>query len=173
MKRTTSGSDLSHENLSVTVTPYVHMSAHLADTPLDASDPSAFRRRCGGATIRQLHMSGATTVTMPPEVDVVVADGFLSATYGFDRAALFSRPLTSIIRAECERKSSADAFCSLLFGCCFGREVVLALDLDAPVGWLHWEMWSGKGIVGPVRLSLFVLPDDVDEMLDAMGVALV
>ena len=47
---------------------------------------------------------------------------------------------------------------------------MLALDLDAPVGWIQYESLAGRGIAGPVRLGLFVL--DAEDYLDAMGISL-
>ena len=85
-------------------------------------------------------------------------------------------PLTAFPpRAVCRlRADGANAgLWSLLCGCCFGgRQKVLALDLDAPVGWLQWEdTWlAGQSFAGPVRLALHVL--DAEEYLDAMGIVL-
>ena len=39
---------------------------------------------------------------------------------------------------------------------------MLVLDVDAPVGWVHWL----RGGLGPARLSLAVR--DVDDYIDAM-----
>lgn len=51
---------------------------------------------------------------------------------------------------------------------CFGEnDVALALDLDAPVGWLQY---GSGGCAGPVRLTLYIR--DVDEWIDAMGIHL-
>lgn len=180
LKRTTSGGALSHSTLFAnhSSTPYVYMAAQeqsssssLLNAPAD-DDPSVFRRHCGGATIRLLHSSSTAAFSLPPGFDVVVVDGFLNATMGQRREPLFSVPLGSICRAQLLRAEGANAgLWTLLCGCCYGgRQKVLALDLDAPVGWIQYESLAGRGIAGPVRLGLFVL--DAEDYLDAMGISL-
>jgi hypothetical protein len=208
MKRTSSGSDLSGSTLLGVQTPYVYMAAQQvrgANQPLSPmvdraeDDPSVFRRHCGGGTARKLHTASPMAFSFPAGFIVVVADGFLTATEGDD--ALFSVPLGAVLRVQLLRSSGASAnLLSLLCGCCYGeRQKVLALDLNAPVGWLQWAPVMGDGIVGPVRvrvkrshtsssaapvcaadhraivscltqLELQVL--DADEYLDAMGLSL-
>ena len=50
--------------------------------------------------------------------------------------------------------------------------MALALDLDAPVGWLQYGPGGAGpgGCAGPVRLTLYVR--DVDEWIDAMDIHL-
>ena len=180
MKRTSSGSDLSHQTLLGAATPYVYMAAQTsnlsASSPLklakDIDDPSVFRRHCGGGTLRRLHSSDAAAYALPSGFDVVIADGFLNGLQGFTREPLFSVPLNSIARAQSLHAGGANmGIWTLLCSCCFGaRQKVLALDLDAPAGWIQWEALAGRGIAGPVRLGLYVL--DAEEWTDAMGLAL-
>lgn len=182
-----SGDELSHSALftKAAATPYVYMAAQQniaaspRNTPLtparNLDDPSIFRKFCGGATIKQLHRTSARAFWFPQSgFEVTVADGFVSAqTVGFAREALFTFPLGAIARATLLRSDGVNAsIWSLLCGCCFGsRQMVLALDLDAPAGWIQWEKLHGEGLTGPVRLGLQVFAD-ADEYLDAMGVTL-
>ena len=184
MKRTHSGSDLSHTSLFVKAdaTPYVYMAAQqntsvsspMPIRPASPEDPSIFRRDCLGGSAKQLHVSSASIFSFPDGFELVVADGFLSgSTVGFVRECLFSLPLGCISRAQIVPAGGANAtLCSLLCGCCFGqRQRVLVLDLDAPQGWIQWEeLPAARGIAGPVRLSLHVV--DAEEHLDAMGLTL-
>lgn len=179
MKRTTSGGDLSHSSLfssQNSATPYVYMAASSSSTapmtpakPLD--DPSVFRRHCGGATAKQLHVSGAVPFAFPPGFDIIVNDGFLSAVAGSE--PLFAVPLKSICRTQLTNGAfQYTGLWSLLScACCYGdRQKVLLLDIDAPLGWLQWEQLAGRGLAGPVRLGLHVV--DAEEYVDAMGLPL-
>ena len=176
MRRTTSGSDLSASELyaTSTATPYVYISRHSASSPLTpAAHEDTFRRHCGGATVRLLHGSHSTRAfPFPSGFEVVVADGFVTAQTGFAREPIFSLPLRSIARAQLLDTGGVNAgLWSLLCRCCFGsRQKLLALDVDAPVGWIQWEALHGEGLAGPLRLGLHVL--DVDEWLDAMELTL-
>ena len=184
MRRTSSGSDLAGSTLFSTesTTPYVYMAAQSDsfNAPMSPAvdpfnDPSIFHRHCGGGTVRVLHSSSAVSFTFPPGFDVVVADGFLTATIGQGHDPIFSVPIGSILRAQLLRAAGPNAgLWSLLCGCCYGgsREKVLALDLDAPLGWIQWEEHAARNIAGPVRLGLYVLDDQVEEYLDAMGLSL-
>ena len=86
MRRTSSGSDLSHTHIngnSNGATPYVYMAAtngpHSPLGKASEDDPSIFRQHCGGATMRQLHCSNAQAYSFPPGFELVVADGFVTA----------------------------------------------------------------------------------------------
>ena len=124
-----------------------------------------------GAAVAPLLGQQALT-PLPPGFDIIVADGFLNATVGFGSEPLFSVPIGAVGRAQLLRSGGANtSLWSLLCGCCYGeRQSLLALDFDAPLGWIQWQEVAGHGIAGPVRLGLHVL--DADEYLDAMGLML-
>ena len=110
MKRTSSGSDLSHKLVKdgsyETTTPYVYMPKQPDGSPRRAGDigpvddPSIFRRHCGGATVKKLHTSDVIEFSLPAGFDVVVADGFLIGTELFTGNDLFSVPLATISHAK-------------------------------------------------------------------------
>ena len=108
--------------------------------------------------------SSAVKFTMP-SFFLEVKDGGLVAQ------DMFSLPLTAIRIASVTRQRE-DGNTSLQIwkfccGCCFGdRDVVLVLELDAPIGWVQWP--PASGLAGPVRLSLAVR--DVDDYIEAMGI---
>ena len=159
-----------------TTTPYVYMPKPPSPRrggdigPVD--DPSIFRRHCGGATVKKLHTSDVIEFSLPAGFDVIVADGFLIGTELFTGNDLFSVPLATISHAKLMPIGGANAvLMSLLCSCCYGeRQKLLALDFDAPIGWLQWEFALGAGLAGPVRLGLHVL--DAEEWADALGVSL-
>ena len=179
MKRTSSGSDLSHKELyRETTTPYVYMPKQPDGSPRRAGDigavddPSVFRRHCGGATVKKLHTSDVIEFSLPAGFDVIIADSFLIGTELFTGNPIFSVPLATISHAKLMPIGGANAvLMSLLCSCCYGeRQKLLALDFDAPIGWLQWEAAHGAGLAGPVRLGLHVL--DAEEWADALGVSL-
>ena len=179
MKRTSSGSDLSHKELyRETTTPYVYMPKQPDGSPRRAGDigavddPSVFRRHCGGATVKKLHTSDVIEFSLPDGFDVIIADSFLIGTELFTGNPIFSVPLATISHAKLMPIGGANAvLMSLLCSCCYGeRQKLLALDFDAPIGWLQWEAAHGAGLAGPVRLGLHVL--DAEEWADALGVSL-
>lgn len=184
MKRTSSGNNLAAPSLYefAAATPYVHMSAQTTLLPspngrgtmLPADEAPTFCRHCAGGTVRQLQTSTGVAFALPPGFNVDVAGGgYLTATglpwQGSE--PILSVPLASVLRASVLRSSGQDAsMWQILCGCCFGeRDVLLALDIDAPVGWLQMS-GAPVGCVGPVRLSLHVR--DVDEWIDAMDIHL-
>ena len=179
MKRTSSGNNLAAPSLYefASATPYVHMMAATpspvgkggASSMLPADEGSSFCRHCAGGTVRHR----AAAFPLPPGFNVEVGGGYLTAT-GLDwqgSEPIFSVPLVSILHATVLRSSGQDASVwQVLCGCCFGeRDVLLALDLDAPIGWVQMT-GAPVGCVGPVRLSLHVR--DVDEWINAMDIHL-
>ena len=177
MKRTSSGSDLSGKTIldSHATTPYVYMRAasDKISTPMSPNELAAaaeFRVHCAGGTVTvPAARLGATPATCALDSFIAeVQDGaFLAGlTLPLGGEDIFIVPLSSIARVRVLRPSGTNAHVwAFLCGCCFGaRDRVLALDLDAPAGWLQAE----PGLAGPVRLSLFVR--DVDDWLDAMDI---
>lgn len=111
-------------------------------------------------------MSNAVTL---PTFIAEVSGGFLHAlSLPLGQGdPLFSLPIMSIIGADVQPAVGDNLHLwTCLCGCCFGgRDVILALQVDAPAGWLHW---GPAGVTGPLTLALFVR--DVDEWIDAMGI---
>ena len=173
MRRTTSrGNDLPLAALlpsggaSPQATPYVYMQA----VPLSPTiDDTTFLRHCSGATVRVLHNSSAGAGFTLPDFNIECTDTSMVATGGDE--LMFSLPFACISRASIESATGKNLHLwSLLCTCCFGgRDKVLVLDIDAPVGWLQWGHSRGlSGVAGPVRLGLFVR--DADEYVEALGI---
>lgn len=177
MRRTSSGSDIANSALfqQQAETPYVYMAAA---SPRDVTRPlnnasdskdGGFRRHCVGATIR--HAGAAMAFPLPSGFNVEIDNTHLTATAGLGGELIFSLPLVSIVQATVLRARGQDVpWTHIVFGCCFGdKDVQLALDVDAPAGWLQEGLGLGAS-AGPIRLSLFVR--DVDEWIEAMGIEL-
>ena len=121
--------------------------------------------------MKKLHTSDVIEFSLPAGFDVIIADGFLIGTELFTGNGYSPGPLATISHAKLMPIGGANAvLMSLLCSCCYGeRQKLLALDFDAPIGWLQ-EAAHGAGLAGPVRLGLHVL--DAEEWADALGVSL-
>lgn len=151
MRRTSSGSDLAGSSILAAPTPYVYIppSTAGAERLLSAVD---FRGHCNGGTISHLPLMRGGAIRLPA-CAAEVQGGFLTAfsLHTVDHGdLLFNLPLGSISSVRVHHSSP-----SVLqrFSCCCRTQEVLALDVDAPSGWLRW---GPTGMAGLLRVSLHV-----------------
>lgn len=147
MRRTSSGNKLSAASLfDVAPTPYVYMAADNNHSSILSPQRKSFHGRCDGASVRPFLKPGSVDV---PEFTAEIASGYLNATSDSGEQ-LLALPLNCINSARVLRKRQGlSAICS----CCTAQAVSLALDMDAPSGWLHTK---GMDVAGRVLLTLSV-----------------
>jgi hypothetical protein len=120
----------------------------------------------------QAVLHGGAHHSLPSFIAEIDADYLTGTPLPLGREPIFTVPLAHICRASIVKAAGNNLHLwALLCGCCFGeRDRVLALELDAPAGWLHTGDSVLDRIAGSVRLGLFVR--DAEQWVEAMGIRL-
>merc|ERR1712192_171523 len=167
MRRTTSGSDLAHQRIFDSATPYVHMQAtHGVPSAVETCE-EMFRRRCIGgkichrcSTVQQ----NMPQVHLPPCVDVEIAGAHMTAkTACMGNRTLFFLPLSAIRHASVAPAEGFYTCITTVSRCFCGRIFTLLIDVEAPFGWLQM---GSRSLTGSLRLILLVR--DAQEWLEQL-----